>query len=377
MASKRKIRVGVLFGGRSAEHEVSLVSGASVMKALDKKKYDVVPIGITKDGRWIIGPRVLTLLKSGANIPENLRALLPPEPSSRGLVPITQNQKSKIKNQKVDVIFPVLHGPFGEDGTVQGLLELTGIPYVGAGVLGSSLGMDKISQKKIFLTAGIPTPKFAYITSADFRRTGSRFLKRVQHDVGWPCFVKPSNMGSSVGITKVKNIKQLGTAIKIAMKYDRRIIVEQGIRDALEIECAVLGNDNPRASVPGQIISSNEFYDYDAKYVDGQSKAKIPAPLPKLVAEKVREYAVTAFKALDLAGMARVDFLVTKHGNIYISEVNTIPGFTSISMYPKLWGATRLPYAKLLESLIELALERTEVKNKLSTSYQPKKQWHR
>lgn len=373
MVNKRKIRVGVLFGGRSAEHEVSLVSGASVMKALDQKKYEVVPIGVTKDGKWIVGKKAMPLLKTNAKIPLTLEQVLPANTTTRALVKLDDPRT----HTRLDVVFPVLHGPCGEDGTVQGLLDLANIPYVGSGVLGSSLGMDKISQKKIFLTAGIPTPKFAYITSSDFQRAPGRFLKRVQRDIGFPVFVKPSNMGSSVGITKVENVKQLSAAIKLAMKYDRRIIVEQGIKDPLEIECAVLGNDSPKASVPGQIISSNEFYDYDAKYVDGKSKAKIPAPLPKSVADKVRDYAITAFKALDLAGMARVDFLVTKQGNIYISEVNTIPGFTSISMYPKLWAASGLTYPSLLDALIDLALQRGQEKKQLNTSYQPKKKWYR
>ena len=361
MKIQRKIKVGVLFGGRSAEHEVSLVSGASVMRALNKKKYEVVPIGITKEGRWIFGSKALTVLKDGKESPDRYQ-------------PLSADPTDRL--HKLDVIFPVLHGTFGEDGAIQGLLELSGLPYVGCGVLGSSMGMDKISQKKIFLTAGIPTPKFIYTTAAEYKAQSRRILERVYHDLGFPCFVKPSNLGSSVGISKVKSTKQLRSAVVLAFKYDRRVIIEQAVADPLEIECAILGNDSPKASVVGQIISNNEFYDYDAKYVDGRSKAKIPASIPKNVADKVRAFALMAFKALDLAGMSRVDFLVTRRGNIYINEVNTIPGFTSISMFPKLWAASGLKYSNLLDKLISLAIERSAVKKRLNTSYRPKQNWY-
>lgn len=382
---KKKIKVGVLFGGRSAEHEVSIASATSVIANLNKKKYQVIPIGIAKTGEWIIGNKTLNLLKNGKDVVKNLRGLLIPEPWGRGVMLLKQNQKSlprrqaeKIKNQKIDVIFSVLHGTYGEDGTVQGLLELANIPYVGAGVLGSAVGMDKIVQKMTFKANNLPTPAFTYFTASSWAQNGLKLALDCQKRLKLPVFVKPANLGSSVGISKAHNPKELKQAIKLALKYDRRIIVEKSIEKVMEIECAVLGNDNPQASVAGQIIASNEFYDYNAKYVDGKSKALIPAPLPKTIMNKVRELAVQAFKILDLAGMARVDFLIQKNPwRIYLNEVNTLPGFTSISMYPKLWQASGLPYTKLLEKLIALAFERFNTKIKLATSFRPKKLWYR
>ena len=384
--AQKKLRVGVLFGGRSAEHEVSIVSARSVMAALDKRKYVVVPIGITKQGRWIAGDNAVKQLESGAQIPAALAQTLPPDPTVHSLVALQQSrgerrmQKSKIpawpanrKNQKLDVIIPVLHGTYGEDGTVQGLLELAGIPYVGAGVLGSALGMDKVAQKLVYEAGGIPTPRFDYLTTQEWKAKPAIILRRLRK-LGLPLFVKPANLGSSVGISKVKQAtakagqgRKLAAAINLAARYDRRILVEQAVPHAMEIEVAVLGNNRPRASVCGQILSSNEFYDYDAKYVDGRSKAVIPAPLPTRVAKQVRELALQAFKALDLAGMARADFLVnSKTHKVFLSEVNTIPGFTSISMYPK-----------LLDELIRLARERHAARAKLQMSFKPKLKWYR
>lgn len=376
----KKIKVGVLFGGRSAEHEVSLVSATSVMKNLDRKKYEVVPIGITKSGEWIAGPRSLQILASGIkHIPPTLRRTLIPAQQNRGgeLVPIEHNKKSKIKNQKLDVIFPVLHGTFGEDGTVQGMMELANVPYVGCGVLGSAMGMDKIAQKLVYKAEGIPTPAFDYFTSREYKNNKTNILRRL-NKLGFPVFVKPANLGSSVGISKVKKGIELAGAIRLALRYDRRVIVEVGIPGPMEIEVAILGNDSPKASVPGQVVSSNEFYDYNAKYVDGMSKAIIPAPLPKSAVGKIQKIAIAAFKSLDLTGMARVDFLVNKRGRgVYLNEVNTIPGFTSISMYPKLWGASGLTYSALLDKLINLALERHNAKKSLATTYKPKSAWYR
>lgn len=373
--SVKKLRIGVLFGGRSTEHEVSLVSAASVVRALDKKKYEVVPVGITKTGQWVAGPNVQKLLANNAAIPAQLRALLPPEPQSRGLVPLNSPQKL---SKRIDVIFPVLHGTFGEDGTVQGLLELANIPYVGAGVLGSSVGMDKIAQKMIFQANNLPTPAFYHFSGSDWRLRAHRIVLECKKRLGLPAFVKPANLGSSVGIRKVHTAKELKSAIVYALKFDRRVIVEKSIEKAMEIECAVLGNDQPKASLAGQILPSNEFYDYDAKYVDGKSKIIIPAPIPKTIMSKIRAFAQSSFTALDLAGMARVDFLVQPKGwRIYINEVNTIPGFTSISMYPKLWQASGMPYTKLLDALITLALKRFSEKSKLHTSYKPKAKWYR
>ena len=359
--AKRKLRIGVLFGGRSAEHEVSLVSAESVMKNFDSKKYQVVPIGIDKNGQWLVGVQAMKLLKAGKNFNLKRSQALLPEPGQK----------------RVDVIFSLIHGTFGEDGTLQGLLEIAGIPYVGAGVLGSAVGMDKITQKQIYEAVGIPTPKFDYLSAAEFVRSPLDILRRLKK-LGLPVFVKPANLGSSVGISKVKQGSELKGAIKLALKYDRRVIIEQAVPQPMEVEVAVLGNDKPKPSVPGQIVPSNEFYDYDAKYVDGKSPAVIPAPLPKRVSQQVRHLAVTAFKALDLAGMARVDFLVARRsGRAYLNEVNTIPGFTSISMYPRLWAATGLPYAKLLDKLIDLARERFAQRKNLATTYKAKSKWYR
>ncbi|MFA4937233.1 MAG: D-alanine--D-alanine ligase family protein [Patescibacteria group bacterium] len=371
----KKIKVGVLFGGRSAEHEVSIVSARSVMKALDKKKYQVIPIGITKQGQWVVRNKVVGLLESGTKIPPQLVQTLPADPTTKSLVNLKSYPKT---STKIDVIFPVLHGTYGEDGTVQGLLELAGIPYVGAGVLGSAVGMDKIVQKMIFNANKLPTPSCIHFTGHDWQYAKSKVVQDCKKILKYPVFVKPANLGSSVGISKAHNQLELINAINLALKYDRRIIVEKSIERALEIECAVLGNDNSKASIAGQIIASNEFYDYDAKYVDGKSQVIIPAPLPKIVMTKVQELAVKAFKVLDLAGMARVDFLVQKNPwRVYINEVNTIPGFTSISMYPKLWRASGVTYSRLLDILIKLAIQRHKEKNRLKTSYQLKKKWYK
>ncbi|HBH17160.1 MAG TPA: D-alanine--D-alanine ligase A [Candidatus Veblenbacteria bacterium] len=358
---RRKLKVGVLFGGRSAEHEVSLVSAESVMKNLDRKKYQVVPIGIDKQGQWMIGNQALKLLKAGKNFNLKSSQALLPEPGQR----------------RVDVIFPLIHGTFGEDGKLQGFLELADVPYIGAGVSGSAVGMDKIVQKQIYQAAGISTPKFDYFPAPEFKKSAKYILRRLKK-LNLPVFVKPANTGSSVGVSKVKQGRDLRPAIKLALKYDRRVIVEQAVPNPMEIEVAVLGNDKPKASILGQIVPSNEFYDYDAKYVDGKSKAIIPASLPVLIAKKIRALAVEAFKVLDLAGMARVDFLVSrKTWKIYLNEVNTIPGFVSISMYPKLWAASGLPFPKLLDELINLALSRHRQKQSLATSFRPKAKWYR
>lgn len=372
-----KIRVGVLFGGRSAEHEVSLVSATSIINALDKKKYEVIPIGITKEGKWLSSPDALELLKDGKNLNNISEQLLIPNPEYKGLVEL--NRRSGVRGQKsIDVIFPVLHGTFGEDGTVQGLFELSGIAYVGAGVLGSSAGMDKIVTKQLCERAGISVTPYVWFMKKNFQKNKKSIIFDIEKKLRYPCFVKPANLGSSVGISKVHHRKELIEGIKVAMQYDRRILVEQGIENAREIEVSVLGNDEPIASVPGEIISSNEFYDYDAKYVDGKSEVIIPAQLPQSVTKQVQECAIRGFKAIDCAGMARVDFLITKKSNkIYLNEINTIPGFTSISMYPKLWEASGISYSRLLDRLIELALERHREKQALKTSYKPKTRWYK
>ena len=360
-----KLRVGVLFGGRSAEHEVSLVSASSVLRGLNPRKYHVIPIGIGKDGRWVL-PRQLP---SGSPTHGDLRRALadgqavslPPEPGPAALV---RREPKSSAGLSVDVIFPVLHGTFGEDGTVQGLLELADIPYVGAGVLGSALGMDKEVQKRLFLQAKLPVADFLCVLRREWKAKRRAVLRQAQRRLRYPMFVKPSNLGSSVGITKVKRAAELAAAIEHAFEFDRKVLVEQGILGR-EIEVSVLGNDEPRASLPGEVIPAREFYDYTAKYLEDSTRFLVPARLTRAQTCRFQELAVAAFRALDCAGMARVDFLLEgRTGRIYINEVNTIPGFTAISMYPKLWAASGVPYSKLLDSLIALALERHREKRR-------------
>jgi len=368
----QRIRVGVIFGGRSVEHEVSLVSAASVIDALDKNKYDVIPIGIASTGQWLSSGDTLRLLKEKKPVEQEQEQTLVPDPRKQSLVAINGGGAGKA----LDVIFPVVHGKYGEDGALQGLLELADLPYVGPGVLGSAVGMDKVVQKELLIRAKIPTTPSFWFTLEEYGAGQRKIIASIERALKYPLFVKPSNSGSSIGISKTHGRKELLSAIDLAMQFDRKILVEQGVNNAREIECGVLGNDRPIASVPGEIVSSNEFYDYDAKYVDGQSDAIIPAKLPAGVIKKIKQYALAAFRALDCAGMARVDFLVTKKTNrIFLNEINTIPGFTSISMYPKLWQASGIPYAELLDRLIQLAIERYAAKAKLKTTYQPKKDW--
>lgn len=389
-----KIRVGILFGGRSGEHEVSLLSAASVLNAIDKEKYEVVPIGITKDGRWLTAEHAENLLTGKLVIePRSLRAgdpdttspaavlargeavVVPPEPVHRhsGLVPFQTDaslmRRASDRAINVDVIFPVLHGTFGEDGTIQGLLELADIPYVGAGVLGSAAGMDKDIMKSLFIAAGIPIVKHVTILRGAWTKDPKKVQKLVESKLIYPVFVKPANLGSSVGISKAHNRKELGPAIEEAAKFDRKIVIEQGVggkkEKAREIECSVLGNDEPAASIPGEIVPGKEFYDYTAKYVDEGSQLIIPAKLTKAETKKVQELAVAAFQAVDCTGLARVDFLMDpKTRKIFLNEINTMPGFTAISMYPKLWAASGLAYADLIDRLIQLGIERHEDKKK-------------
>lgn len=381
----KKIRIGVIFGGRSGEHEISLISAESVMRALNKDKYDVLPIGITKEGRWLIGGDPLAQLKAASHTPKELTGGSPksevPGPKSgvptRDLVLGTWNLELGTPSLKprspladVDVVFPVLHGPYGEDGTVQGLLELANLPYVGAEVTASALGMDKALQKTIFRQKGIPVVDFLVVKRREWEREPEAVLARVEAAPGYPCFAKPVNLGSSVGITKAHNGEELRTALDIAARYDRRILVEQSAEDCREIEVSVLGNDDPIASIPGEIVPHREFYDYIAKYVDDDTELKIPADLPPPVTARVRALGVQAFLAIDCAGMARVDLFVARDfSRIYVNELNTIPGFTAISMYPQLWEASGLPYPELLDRLIELALERHADKSRSQITY--------
>jgi D-alanine-D-alanine ligase len=394
----KKLRVGVLFGGRSGEHEVSLLSAASILKSIDRRKFEVVPIGITKEGRWLAAADANSLLTGdqsavarrlragdpaatpGAKLlHEGIPTLMAPEPVAAAKagsiepgaaqVPLTA-ETIRPAASMLDVVFPVLHGTFGEDGTIQGLFELAGIAYVGSGVLGSSAGMDKDVMKRLFREAKLPIVKHVTLLRADWEKSPRKAVAQVEAALKYPVFVKPANLGSSVGISKVHDRKELGPALKLAAKYDRKLIVEQGVggktSKARELEVAVLGNDDPKASVVGEIVPGKEFYDYEAKYLSEGSVPVIPAKLTKAESQQIREMAVAAFRACDLSGLSRVDFLMEPDGKrrIFLNEVNTMPGFTRISMYPKLWEATGIGYKDLITRLIELALERHAEKSR-------------
>lgn len=360
---RKKIRVGVLFGGKSAEHEVSLRSAENVLNALDKNKYEVVLIGIDKEGKWILGNSSIKLLdktnpklyKLNSSNSDSIALV----PQGGGLISNLSNTNSKAS---IDVVFPVLHGPFGEDGTVQGLLKLANIPFVGASILGSAVGMDKDVMKCLLRDAGIPIGKFITL------RYGEKIsFKKAKKDLGLPLFIKPANMGSSVGISKVKNKNEFEKAISEAFKFDTKVIIEEFI-NGREIECSVLGNSKPRASIPGEIIANQEFYSYDAKYIDEGSVAEIPAKISNKARKEIQALSEKTFKVLNCEGLGRVDSFLTKSGKVYINEINTIPGFTSISMYPKLWEASGMPLPKLLNKLIDLAIERFKREQKLKTT---------
>jgi D-alanine-D-alanine ligase len=384
----KKLRIGVLFGGRSGEHEVSLLSAASVMKAIDRSRFDVVPIGITQEGHWLTAGHAERLLGGQPAPPErHLRAgdpaatagaallatgqgvIVPPVPTADSLMPFQSAEKPAHEPLQVDVIFPVLHGTFGEDGTIQGLLELADIPYVGAGVLGSAAGMDKDVMKKLFAASGLPIVKHVTVLRSQWEREPKKIRKLIESKLKYPVFVKPANLGSSVGISKAHDSKKLPAALDEAAKFDRKLVIEEGVggkkNKAREIEVSVLGNDDPQASVAGEIVPAAEFYDYNAKYVDEGSQLLIPAKLPKAKMKQVQQLAIASFKAVDCSGLARVDFLMDpKSGKLYVNEINTMPGFTAISMYPKLWKATGLEYSALITRLIELALKRHEEKKR-------------
>ena len=391
----KKIRVGILFGGRSGEHEVSLLSAASVLGAIDRSKYEVVPIGITKQGRWVTATHAERLLGGGES-GKHLRAgdpevtqpaavlrkgesvLVPPVPSE-ALVPF-EREAGEVKHSgpeqvlAVDVIFPVLHGTFGEDGTIQGLFELAGIAYVGSGVLGSAAGMDKDAMKRLFASAKLPMVKWLTFLRGEWEKSPKKVRAKIEAALKYPVFVKPANLGSSVGITKAHDAKELAVAMETAAQFDRRIVIEQGVGGkngkARELEVAVLGNDAPEASVVGEVVPIREFYDYEAKYLSEGSDLIVPAKLTKAQSKQVREMAIAAFRVCDCAGLARVDFLMEpgKSGRIYVNEINTLPGFTSISMYPRLWEASGLPYPKLIDRLVELAMERRADKDRTQYS---------
>lgn len=358
---KRKIKVAVLFGGRSAEHEVSLQSAKNIIAALDKEKYEVIPIGIDKKGRWLMdgaSGKLLTGPEKGIAMPSTSVVLMPDDPGAI----VSTSKKETLAN--VDVVFPMLHGPYGEDGTIQGLLKLANVPFVGAGVLGSAVGMDKDVMKRLLREARIPVARF--ITVRDHEKIS---FEQVKKTIGIPCFVKPANLGSSVGVSKVKNKSQFKKAVAYAFRYDTKILIEEYIKGR-ELECSVLGNENRIASVAGEIIPQHEFYSYEAKYLDENGAIlKVPADISKKTLKGVQKLAVDACKTLCIEDMARVDFFLKKNGELVLNEVNTIPGFTAISMYPKLWEASGISYTKLLDTLIGLALKRFNENKHLSISY--------
>jgi len=357
---EKRLRVGVLFGGRSAEHEVSLRSALSVMQAMDRDKYELVPIGVSKAGEWLRMDAAALEGTGEALALQGERVALLPHPENKSLMALGHGADRASDPQKaLDVVFPVLHGPLGEDGTVQGLLELADIPYVGSGVLGSAVGMDKAAMKALFLQRGLNIAPYRVFLRKTWRDDAEAVRSACEAAFSYPWFVKPANLGSSVGISKVYDKDDFGPAMDEAARYDRKLVVEAAVEHAREVEISVMGNDEPVASVVGEILPSHEFYDYESKYLDEATRLIIPAEIPDSVAQQAREMAVEAFLALDCAGLARVDFLIaSKTLEVVLSEVNTMPGFTSVSMYPKLWEASGVPYAELIDKLIELALER-------------------
>ncbi|MDT7807857.1 MAG: D-alanine-D-alanine ligase [Acidobacteriota bacterium] len=376
---KEKIRLGIIFGGRSGEHEVSVRSALSVIEAADSEKYEVVPVAITKEGRW------LSHAESAAMLPESLQSSLTKslaepdgsqslviDPSRGGLLRPGGGEGSGAAGQRLDVVFPVLHGTYGEDGTIQGLLEMAGIPYVGCGVLASSCGMDKVAMKTLFLHAGLPLCKYVWFLRTEWERTPADIHARVSAEIGYPCFVKPANLGSSVGISRATDDESLVHAIILAARYDRKIIVEEAL-DVREIECAVLGNDDPRASLPGEYVVHDEqakFLDYTEKYSStGHVEFVVPAPIPKRLTGRIQELAVRAFKSIDGAGFARVDFFLRRDTNrLLVNELNTIPGLTDVSGFPKMWEASGMPFRDVIDSLVDLAFERHAEKSRNLTS---------
>ena len=378
----------MLYGGRSGEHEVSLASAAAVFAGLDRGRYEPVAIRIEKDGRWALADRPPTAVSAGEVIEQaRLDAARPSRggrevhlvarPSEETIlsidrgprVPAADPGQAMVTGLNLDVIFPVLHGPYGEDGTIQGLLELANVPYVGAGVLASALGMDKALMKVVFSARGLPICDYRVVLRHQWERGRDDIASELERALGYPMFVKPANLGSSVGISKAKDGASLRDAMDLAGSFDRKIVIEAAVPDAREIECAVLGNDDPQASVAGEVIPSREFYDYEAKYLDTGSRIVIPAELPPATLAEIQALSIAAFRAIDCSGMARVDFLLSRpSGAIYLNEVNTIPGFTTISMYSKMWEASGVPYASLLDRLIALALERHAEKQQLRTS---------
>jgi D-alanine-D-alanine ligase len=373
-----KIRIGVIFGGRSGEHEVSVRSARSVIEAADGEKFEVVPVAITKEGRWLSPAESASLLPEATRgaLSESVSAAgeavtIVGDPSRRGLLKLDGGAQSSAA-QRLDVVFPVLHGTYGEDGTIQGLLEMAGVPYVGCGVLASSCGMDKVTMKSLFRQAGLPICKYTWFLRGEWESGPLAILERVTNEIGFPCFVKPANLGSSVGISRAFDEKSLSEAVNLAARYDRKIIVEEGL-DVREIECAVMGNDEPRASLPGEYVASDgraRFLDYTEKYSStGNVEFVVPAPITKSQTRRVQEMSVRAFKAIDGAGLARVDFFLRRDtGKLLVNELNTIPGLTDVSGFPKMWAASGFTFKDVIERLVELAFERHAEKARNLTS---------
>ncbi len=361
----QKLKIGVIFGGKSGEHEVSLKSARSVIKALDKEKFEIIPIGIRKNGEWISGRDPLAELETGENRNDNFVVTMMPDPSNKGVWRLDPFKKLT----DIDVIFPVLHGTYGEDGTIQGFFEMCNIPYVGSGVIGSSLAMDKIMMKRILECRGLQVANYFTLKRTNWENDREEQVAQIERNLSYPMFVKPANLGSSVGISKVKERKELYLAIDIACQYDMKCLVEEYI-PGREIELSIIGNDNPRASVLGEVIPANEFYDYSSKYLDDRSELVIPAQLSKKLSEKTRQIGIEAYQLLECFGLCRVDFFVLEEQEeVYLNELNTMPGFTEISMYPKLWIESGMSYQQLLTELVELALHRQEEQDRNSTEF--------
>ncbi len=373
---KNKLRIGVIFGGRSGEHEVSVRSARSVIEAIDQSKYEVVPIAITKEGNWLAPAAAAALLPDSTqrllskqrlgNSKEDVAII--GDPSRSGLVKL---DSGAAKSERLDVVFPVLHGPFGEDGTIQGLLEMAAIPFVGCGTLASSCGMDKVAMKALFKQAGLPICRYAWLLRSDWEHDKNKVTRRLTREIGFPCFVKPANLGSSVGVSKATDKASLARAIDLAARYDRKIIVEELV-EARELECAVIGNDEPRASLPGEYVIHEEsarFLDYTEKYAStGHVEFIVPAKVSKATTKKIQNMAVTAYKAIDASGLSRVDFFLKKDGQLLINEINTLPGLTDVSGFPKMWEATGIPFPRVIDLLIDLAIERHRQRARNETS---------
>jgi D-alanine-D-alanine ligase len=385
--SAKRLRVGVLYGGRSSEHEVSLASAAAVWANLDRRRYEPVAIRIEKDGRWVLADRPPSVA-SAADVIDQTRndaarlrggreVILPPRPGGETLVIVDRHADradegdaaATLTGLALDVLFPVLHGPYGEDGTIQGLFELANIAYVGCGVLASSVGMDKAVMKVLFEARGLKVSDWLTVSRREWRAAPGDVTATIEGELDYPIFVKPANLGSSIGISKVHGREELGPALDLAASFDGKVVVEAAVPDAREIECAVLGNEKAAASVPGEILPSREFYDYEAKYLDTQSRSEIPAKITDVLTRKVARQSIAAFEAIDGSGLARVDFLLSRSsGELFINEINSMPGFTTISMYPKMWEASGVTYQALVDQLIVLALERHAAKQELKTS---------